>query len=105
MFMKSAGLGSVAVPKRRHTPTRHSGMRHLAQTPDVPLHIGESRDSGFALCAPSDAPIGASGNDEERLRRDAMRGDDLIGGAAGDFGHAVELPCETAGTGGRPPPP
>src|SRR5260370_6793814 len=38
-----------------------------------------------------------------RLRRDAMRGDDLIGGAAGDFGHAVELPCETAGTGGRRP--
>ena len=26
---------------------RHSGMRRQAQTSDVQLHIGESRDSGF----------------------------------------------------------
>jgi hypothetical protein len=35
-----------------------------------------------------------------KLRRDAVRGDDLVGGAAGDFGHAVELPREATGTGG-----
>src|SRR3954449_3203954 len=29
-----------------------------------------------------------------------MRGDDLVGGAAGDFGHAVELPGKAAGAGG-----
>src|ERR1700737_3102361 len=37
------------------------------------------------------------------LRRDAMRGNDLIGGAAGDLGHAVELPGETAGARRRRP--
>jgi hypothetical protein len=26
-----------------------------------------------------------------------MRGDDLVSGAAGDLGHAIELPGETAG--------
>src|SRR5260370_7659782 len=36
------------------------------------------------------------------LCRDAVRGDDLIGGPAGNLGHAVELPGETAGArGGR----
>src|SRR5262245_55680761 len=33
-------------------------------------------------------------------RCDAVCGDDLVGGAAGDFGHAVELPGEAAGAGG-----
>src|SRR5205809_4188505 len=36
-----------------------------------------------------------------RSRRVAMCGDDLVGVAAGDFGHAVELPGEAAGAGGR----
>src|SRR6266542_3460409 len=39
-------------------------------------------------------------NDFDTLRRDAVRGDDLVGGAAGDFGHAVELPRKAAGAGG-----
>src|ERR1700694_1771284 len=61
------------------------------KTSDVPLHTGESRDSGFALSrAPESRYL--------KSRRDAMRGDDLIGGPAGDLGHAVELPGETAGT-------
>src|SRR5450631_1342715 len=34
---------------------------------------------------------------------DAMGGDDLIGGAAGDLGHAVELPGKAAGAGRRRP--
>jgi len=34
-----------------------------------------------------------------RLRRSLVRGDDLVGGAAGHFGHAVELPGEAAGAG------
>ena len=38
-----------------------------------------------------------------QLRRDAVRGDDLVGGAAGDFGHAVERPREPAGAGGCRP--
>src|SRR4051794_6444677 len=33
-------------------------------------------------------------------RRDAVRGNDLVGGTAGDFGHAVELPRKAAGAGG-----
>src|SRR5471030_1852732 len=33
-------------------------------------------------------------------RRIPVRGDDLVGGAAGHFGHAVELPGEAAGAGG-----
>ena len=33
-------------------------------------------------------------------RRDAMRGDDLVGGPAGDLGHAVEGARKTAGAGG-----
>src|SRR5882724_12996049 len=37
------------------------------------------------------------------LRGDSMRGDDLVGGAAGDLRHAVELPCKTAGAGGGRP--
>src|SRR5258708_13299638 len=42
----------------------------------------------------------AKSRQKAKLRRDAMRGDDLIGGTAGDLGHAVELPGETAGAGG-----
>src|SRR5215467_79965 len=38
--------------------------------------------------------------DQARLRRVAMRGDDLVGVAAGDFGHPLELPGEAAGPGG-----
>src|SRR3979490_840810 len=38
-------------------------------------------------------------NDGAESRRDAVRGDDLIGGTAADLGPAVELPGETAGTG------
>src|SRR5260221_5342717 len=37
------------------------------------------------------------------LRGDSMRGDDLVGGAAGDLSHAVELPRKTAGAGGSRP--
>src|SRR6266403_5730435 len=45
---------------------------------------------------------GAEGRQETKLSRDAVRGDDLIGGPAGNLGHAVELPGETAGaSGGR----
>src|SRR6516225_3428490 len=32
------------------------------------------------------------------LRGVPMRGDDLVGGAAGNLGHVIELPRETAGT-------
>lgn len=34
------------------------------------------------------------------LRRVLMRGDDLVGGAAGDLGHVVELAGEAAGASG-----
>src|ERR1700731_3975480 len=33
--------------KQSIVPNRHSGMVRQHQTSDVPLHIGESRDSGF----------------------------------------------------------
>src|SRR5712664_1029749 len=33
-------------------------------------------------------------------RRSPMRGDDLVGGAAGDLRHVIELAGETAGAGG-----
>src|ERR1700675_1056878 len=38
--------------RRGKIRTRHSGTRVFAWTSDVQLHIGESRDSGFALRAP-----------------------------------------------------
>jgi hypothetical protein len=44
----------------------------------------------------------AEAHDQARLRRIAMGGDDLVGVAAGDFSHALELPGEAAGpSGGR----
>src|SRR5258708_26382476 len=43
----------------------------------------------------------AKSRQKAKLRRDAMRADDLIGATAGDLGHAVELPGETAGAGLR----
>src|SRR6266851_6276017 len=38
--------------------------------------------------------------DPATSRRNPVRGDDLVGGAAGDFGHAVESPRKAAGAGG-----
>src|SRR5215831_20289319 len=36
-----------------------------------------------------------------RSRRVPVRGDDLVGGTAGDLGHVVELAGKTPGAGGR----
>src|ERR1700728_3575077 len=88
----------------------------LSSVADRPWKIPKRRSS-FVSITTSWRPIARPAADGKRAstptcerpressradsRRDAMRGDDLIGSAAGDFGHAVELPGETAGARGR----
>jgi len=45
----STKTASSAAARRWMSDFRHSGMVRKDQTSDVHLHIGESRDSGFAL--------------------------------------------------------
>src|SRR5437899_655463 len=108
--MKTAGLGSVGASgalRQRADWICEQGIdfrsrpETLFRSAKILKHreVAGERTWGLALA------IGVAAFQEgwvvERVRPGAMRGDYLTGGAAGNAGHAVELPCKTAGPGGR----
>src|SRR5437879_2254574 len=106
-------MNLMQVPRRsRPAAIRNTPAIEVARiTPSTPRRSAVSenqhdeRAGGSADLKPAAAeqkpPITAAWRAPEcrclKSRRVAMRGDDLVGGAAGDLGHAVELPGETAG--------